>query len=173
MSMTQHVLETERLILRPLRPSDAGPLALYSAAYAVAAKTRSIPHPLPPGVTAAFIERVLSGQEPETVWAIQPRASASEEAIGAIGVQHDGEVGYWLGEPFWAAGLATEAVTAVVTHALQSGFSRLSGEVFQDNLASARVLTKSGFRYLGEGQAFSTARNATVAVWCYELERAA
>ncbi|WP_232823060.1 GNAT family N-acetyltransferase [Oceanibium sediminis] len=166
--MVQTTLETPRLILRPLRPSDAGPFAMYCGSQAVAGQTRTIPHPLPPGATEAFIARVLAGEEGQTVWAIQPRASESEEAIGAITVKEDGDLGYWLGEPFWAAGLATEAVEAVVAHAHDAGVPLLRGEVFQDNPASARVLSKAGFRYLGEGQSYSTARNAMVDVWRYD-----
>jgi len=39
--------------------------------------------------------------------------------------------------------------------------------VFQDNPASARVLTNCGFQYLGDAEAFSVARNACVATWTY------
>jgi RimJ/RimL family protein N-acetyltransferase len=39
--------------------------------------------------------------------------------------------------------------------------------VFQDNAASARVLTHCGFRYLGDAETFSVARNASVATWTY------
>ncbi len=39
--------------------------------------------------------------------------------------------------------------------------------VFQDNLASARVLTHCGFAYLGDAESFSVARDATVPTWTY------
>ena len=38
---------------------------------------------------------------------------------------------------------------------------------FQDNPASARVLTNCGFEYVGDAEAFSVARNAKVATWTY------
>jgi len=41
------------------------------------------------------------------------------------------------------------------------------GSVFQDNPASARVLTHSGFDYLGDAEAFCVARDATVPTWTY------
>jgi len=34
--------------------------------------------------------------------------------------------------------------------------------VFQDNPASARVLTHCGFEYIGDAESFSVARNTTV-----------
>ena len=45
----QPTVQSERLVLRPLRRSDEGLLALYSSDARVAANTRNIPHPLPPG----------------------------------------------------------------------------------------------------------------------------
>ena len=47
--VNQPVVETERLLLRPLRRSDHGLLEMYSSDERVARMTRSIPHPLPPG----------------------------------------------------------------------------------------------------------------------------
>ena len=39
--------------------------------------------------------------------------------------------------------------------------------VFQDNQASARVLTNCGFAYIGDAEAFSVARNTCVPTWTY------
>ena len=170
--MIQPVLETERLRLRPLDNADTALIALYAGDQRVARMTRSIPHPLPPGATEAFIARVLSGAAKETVWAMDHKGSRGGELVGLIGLQDDGEIGYWVGAPFWETGFATEAVGAVVTHALSAGdHDLLRAEVFQDNPASARVLTKAGFVYTGEGRAHATARDAEVSVWCYELAR--
>jgi RimJ/RimL family protein N-acetyltransferase len=44
------VIEAPRLVLRPLRPSDAGLMTLYASDRRVAEMTTSIPHPLPPGM---------------------------------------------------------------------------------------------------------------------------
>ena len=51
----QPEIATERFVLRPLRRSDAGLISLYSSDERVARMTTSIPHPLPPGATEAFI----------------------------------------------------------------------------------------------------------------------
>lgn len=42
--------------------------------------------------------------------------------------------------------------------------------VFQDNPASARVLTNCGFQYLGDAETFSVARDAAVPTWTYSLK---
>ena len=42
------------------------------------------------------------------------------------------------------------------------GLRALTAEVFQDNPASIRVLTRAGFAYEGEGEIYSLARGAMV-----------
>lgn len=166
--MTGPTLETQRLFLRPLKPEDAGHLALYAGDQRVARMTTSIPHPYPPGGAHAYIENVRSGQD--TVWAMIHRASEGAPLVGVITLRAISEVGYWVGAPFWNAGFATEAVDAVVKFAGSGGHKRLTASVFQDNPASAKVLTKAGFDFVGEGESFSIARNATVPLWLYQLD---
>ena len=55
----------------------------------------------------------------------------------------------------------------LVGHAARSGWRELTAEVFQDNPASARVLTRAGFSYEGEGEVFSLARGAMVPSFRY------
>ena len=45
--------------------------------------------------------------------------------------------------------------------------SNLFASVFQDNPASARVLTHCGFQYLGDAESYSVARDANVPTWTY------
>jgi len=61
------------------------------------------------------------------------------------------------------------AVSAIVAANPQS-CQTLFAAVFQDNPVSARVLTNAGFDYLGDAEAFSVARNSTVATWTYVLK---
>ena len=78
----QPVIATERFTLRPLRASDAGMIAHYTADRRVAEGTRAIPHPLPPGASDSFVARalaVLSGRSfvtPEDVKAVAVPALA-------------------------------------------------------------------------------------------------
>lgn len=165
----QPVLTSDRLVLRPLKRSDAGLLRLYTGDERLARMTTNIPHPLPPGSTEAFIDAVLSGARGETVWAIEHNGSVADGLIGLISLKDDGEIGYWVGAPFWSTGFATEAVQTVCGYAIGQGRVPLTAEVFQDNAASAKVLTKTGFAYVGEGRRYSTARQAEVDTWRYSL----
>lgn len=163
-------IPAERFVLRPLRRSDAGLIALYTADRRLAERTRSIPHPLPPGATEAYIARSLSGKRPEDVWAMDGSRRGLAEVLGVVSLSHmdreQSEIKYWVAPAFWNTGYASEAVAAVIA-ANPHNARTLFAEVFQDNPGSARVLTNCGFDYLGDAEAFSVARNAMVATWTY------
>lgn len=169
-TLTPAVIETERFQLRPLRPSDAGLIAHYTADRRVAEGTRAIPHPLPPGASDAFVARALSADRTEDVWAIDGSANRLAELLGVVSLTRmDGgqsELGFWIGAGFWNTGFATEAVDALV-RANPHKARTLFAEVFQDNPGSARVLTNCGFVYLGDAESWSVARNARVPTWTY------
>ncbi|MCH1868136.1 GNAT family N-acetyltransferase [Nocardioides sp. CFH 31398] len=77
------------------------------------------------------------------------------------------EIGYGVNESEWGRGLGTEAVGALVDHALsRADVARVLAHTTPDNIASQRVLENTGFSRIG-----STVEegHGTVAVW----ERAA
>lgn len=164
------VIETDRFVLRPLRPSDAGMINHYTSDRRVAEGTRAIPHPLPPGASESFVARSLSPDRTEDVWAIDGSANRLDELLGVVSLTrmegNQSELGFWIGAGFWNTGFATEAVEALVA-ANPHGSRTLFAEAFQDNPGSARVLTNSGFVYLGDAESWSVARNARVPTWTY------
>ncbi len=166
----QTVVETARLTLRPLQMTDLALLELYAGDERVARMTTSVPHPLPPGAVAAFIAQSQAPDRAEDVWAIDGQVAGLPELVGVIGLERmdreQSEIGYWVAQPFWNAGIASEAVGAVV-RANPHSARTLFGSVFQDNPVSARVLTNAGFAYLGDAEAYSVARGAMVATWTY------
>lgn len=166
----QPVIETERLVLRPLRPSDAGLMAHYTADRRVAEGTRAIPHPLPPGASEGFVARAMSANRQEDVWAIDGSQAKLAEVLGIVSLTRmegdQSELGFWIGAGFWNTGFATEAVAALVA-ANPHGSRTLFAEAFQDNPGSARVLTNCGFVYLGDAESWSVARDARVPTWTY------
>jgi RimJ/RimL family protein N-acetyltransferase len=59
-------------------------------------------------------------------------------------------MGYWLAEPLWGRGLTTRAVTATSEWAFDSyKIIRVFATAFSHNVASMRVLEKSGFEREG------------------------
>ncbi|MGB3409179.1 MAG: GNAT family N-acetyltransferase [Jannaschia sp.] len=166
----QAVISADRLTLRPLRRSDMGLIAHYAADRRVAEMTTSIPHPLPPGSTDAFVTRILRGAREEVVWAMDAGLSGLGELVGLISLDEidrgQAEIGYWVAPVVWNTGLASEAVRALM-EANPLGNCHVFGKVFQDNPASGRVLTNAGFDYIGDAEAFSVARGTVVPQWTY------
>lgn len=168
----QPTIAADRFVLRPLRRSDAGLIAHYAGDDRVARGTRSIPHPFPPGAAQALVERATAPGRSEDVWALDGSGHALGEVLGLVHLvrmdRRQSEVSYWVAPAFWNTGLASEAVRALIA-ANPHGASQVFAEVFQDNPGSARVLTNTGFEYLGDAEAFSVARDAVVPTWTYAL----
>lgn len=159
-----------RFVLRHAQKSDAGLFALYAGDRRVAEATHSIPHPLPPGAAEAFVARAMVCKADEEIWVMDGSSTGLTEVLGVISLKRmdrgQSEIGYWVAPAFWNTGIASEAVKALVAANPQKNRT-IFAEVFQDNPGSARVLTNTGFQYLGDAETFSVARNARVPTWTY------
>ncbi|NCQ25481.1 MAG: GNAT family N-acetyltransferase [Rhodobacteraceae bacterium CG17_big_fil_post_rev_8_21_14_2_50_63_15] len=168
--INQPLIAAERFDLRPLRLSDSGLIALNAGDARVARSSSNIPHPLPPGTAEALIARAQADDRSEDIWAIDGTKSGGSEVMGLVSLMRvdDGqsEISYWVAPAYWNTGVASAAVETLLA-ANPHGASTIFASVFQDNAASARVLTNCGFRYLGDAEAFCVARGATVPTWTY------
>ena len=110
------------------------------------------PHPYTKRDGREFLKYTRQ-QNPETAFAI----AVNGEAVGGIGFMLQGdvervsaEIGYWLGEPLWGRGIATEALVALTSHAIAThGLTRIYAVPFAWNTASCRVLEKAGYTLEG------------------------
>lgn len=154
----QPEIVTERLVLRPLRFEDAERLARLANSPEIARWTLLLPHPYRIEDARAWIathRRDLNRGEGQH-YAITLREDAPgtkrDEVIGVIGLRVQlrharGELGYWIGEPFWGKGYASEAAQAMVRHGFGAlGLRRVYAYHFGGNEASGRVLQKAGLR---------------------------
>ncbi len=150
-----HILETERLILRPLELSDAPIIQKFVSAKEVAAPTFSIPHPYPKDGAEDFIRwaQVQTGSDSNYNFAITRKDNG--DLLGCISLmcnpQHEvAEIGYWIGVPHWGQGYATEAVRRMIQFAFKKiSLNRIFGQYFTTNPASGRVMQKAGMVYEG------------------------
>ena len=152
----REVIKTKRLILRPLRMSDAPRLARYIGDPGVVRMLAPVPFPYFEAAAEGWIMTLSARAQLETDFVFAADLPG-EGLIGVIGVQKRGdasgqtpsfEVGYWYGRPYWGRGFATEALAGVVSEARALG--QLNAGHFVDNPASGRVLAKAGFVYTGE-----------------------
>jgi [ribosomal protein S5]-alanine N-acetyltransferase len=146
-------LELSRCIVRPWTAADAESLHRHANNRNVSIHLRDrFPFPYELEHARTFVGWI-AGQPAPTVWAIE----VGGEAAGGIGIERhtdiervSAEIGYWLGEPVWGRGVATEAVRAVTGEAFtRYDLTRLYAVPFADHAASIRVLEKSG--YVKEG----------------------
>ncbi len=169
----QPVIDAKRLTLRPIQKSDAGLIAMYASDERIARGSRAIAHPLAPGTVEAMIDRAQLPDRTEDIWVMDGSAHDHAEAIGIISLNRmdraQSELFFWVAPAFWNTGFASEAVGAMM-EANPHAAKRYFAEMFQDNPGSARVLTNCGFDYLGDAEAFSVARGATVPTWTYTLK---
>jgi ribosomal-protein-alanine N-acetyltransferase len=143
------ILECKGFRLRAWRMDDVDSLVRHANDPLV---SRSLGHRFPYPYTdedaRIFISQSLHLPDEKT-WAIE----INGEASGGIGVhpgegveRYSAELGYWLGRAYWNEGIATAAVAAMVPHAMREmRLYRLQARVFEDNLASMRVMEKCGF----------------------------
>ena len=143
------LLDLGDLHIRPWRKSDLDALLRYANNPKIAANLRDqFPYPYTRRDALDYLEYVRTMDVPMS-FAVEHGG----EAIGGLGfklgvdiARISAEMGYWLGEPFWGRGLTTRAVAASSDWAFENyKVVRIFATVFSENVASIRVLEKSGF----------------------------
>lgn len=135
--------------LRPLTMADAQDLATFANNKKIWLQLRNyFPQPYWVMDAMRFLEKI-DQQKPIMTFAIEVQGRCagviSGERLHDI-YKHNVEIGYWLGEPFWGRGIATEVVGAFTTVLLElDDVQRVQAGVFHTNKASMRVLEKAGF----------------------------
>lgn len=145
---------TKRLTLRPWKLSDAEDLYTYAKDPLIGPAAGWAPHSSVEE-SEDIIKTIFSGP---LMWAICLKED--NKAIGSIGFliggdsnipglsDHEAEIGYWIGRPFWGKGLMPEAVRCLMKHSFDKlGITTLWSGYFEGNTQSQKVQEKCGFRY--------------------------
>lgn len=149
-------LTSKRLTLGELRWQDISRIVEYAGNEKIAATTLNIPHPFREEHAIAWIYRAQQGfaQRDQFVFGIYLQTTG--EFIGDVGLYihrrfRRGALGFWIAEPFWGQGYATEAVGAVIRFGFDTlNMHKIVAAHFSDNPASGRVLAKNGMVREGE-----------------------
>ena len=158
-------LETERLLLRPLREDDLDVFAQFYADPEVM-RYLGVGKVLNRDETEQSLRRMLRSFEVDGFGQMAVERKSDGELMGRCGflvwdaetltptteAEADGptelEVGYTFGREFWGQGFATEAATVVRDEALgPMARSRLIAFIRHENHASARVAEKIGMHH--------------------------
>jgi len=146
------ILETERLILRPLTRDDVDALA---ALYADPDVMRYFEGTRSWEASRQRLERIIDQYARTGVDFLATIYKENGQFIGRCGLLwqniegvQEVEVAYMLAKPYWGRGLATEAARAIKEHGFRDfGFRRLISLIDPDNIGSIRVAEKNGMRY--------------------------
>lgn len=169
------VLVTERLVLRTPHLEDTDALACLANNARVATMVSRMPHPYTRRDATDFIRRSKTGAIGKCVYAVTNADDG--RFLGCCGIEPQDdpstlELGYWIGEPFWGKGYATEAAHAVIDMAFRTrNADCIDVRCRVTNAGSRRVIHKSGFQYQGTGMVKSLALDSTVPVEWYRLDQ--
>jgi [ribosomal protein S5]-alanine N-acetyltransferase len=139
--------------LRPWHISDLKSLVKLANNLNIAKDmTDQFPHPYTMDNGKAFIA-FATKDDPVHIFAI----NIGGEAVGGIGIhpqadiqRKNAELGYWLAEPFWGQGIMTKAIPQMLDFAFKTyDINRVFARPFGTNIASQKVLEKTGFKREG------------------------
>lgn len=148
------VLKTERLILRPWRPEDLADFYEYASVDGVGQMAGWMPH-----------KSITESREILEMFIAEKKTFAIEyggKVIGSLGIEEydeshlpeyqdklGREIGYALSKDYWGRGLMPEAVRAAVKYLFEEvGLDFIVCGHFVDNDQSRRVQEKCGFKHV-------------------------
>ena len=172
-----HVLQTERLLLRPWTAEDVALLAALSSNPRVT-RYIGLGQTWPALKAIAISDRALSHwREHGFGWRVVIEVSSGTEiglvALNLMGAStaaldpEEHEIGWWLSPERWGHGYATEGARAVADDAFTSlGAPHLTARILPDNASSIRVASSLGMTF-----EFNTVAEPGVTVAVYRVAR--
>ncbi|HVT55893.1 MAG TPA: GNAT family N-acetyltransferase [Xanthobacteraceae bacterium] len=165
------VLETDRLILREPRLAEAAEIAALANNRKIAEMTALIPHPYAVEDAMQWISSVPA-ETRHWKFGVFTEAHGFVGACGFTARDEAMTIGYWIGEPYWGRGYATEAARAVIDHIFSTtDLDGIAASCRVTNPASRRVLEKCGFQWTGVGLLRIRSIEASTPVDQFKLER--
>lgn len=148
-------MRTSRLILRPVRMSDAQDLYEYSRDPEVARHVLWDAH-TSIHQTRQYIRFLLRQYRNGSPGTLVIALRDTGKVIGTIGFMwvqpenRSAEIGYSLSRAYWNQGLMSEALNAMVEYGfLKLGLNRIEAQHESDNPASGHVMKNAGMRHEG------------------------
>jgi ribosomal-protein-alanine N-acetyltransferase len=172
------VLESERLVLRPIQAEDAPVIQRRFPHWDVVKHLNArVPWPYPADGAAANMVETLSemARGEKFQWAITLK-DGDGELIGRISLwPDDGKSremrGFWLAQDYWGRGIMTEAAERVTEYAfLGLGWPQLWLRSGVENAASHRIKEKQGARIVGREPAAFVSGPGETTVWLLTRE---
>ena len=145
------IIRSRRLCLRAPQIADAGALQKLANNKKIHRMLARLPYPYEMRDALDFLGKAERDRE-ERVYAI---TSEDGDFAGIISLRSGPdpapELGYWLGEPYWGRGYASEAVRIVLEAAGRVGIGEIVARSITENIASLKVLKRAGFVEISRG----------------------
>jgi len=147
------IIETEHLILRPWKVSDAEDLYEFAKDPRIGPITGWPVHKNVEN-SREIINSVLSKKGTFAVV-----LKSDNKVVGSVGIisgnssnmklpDNEAEIGYWIGVPYWGQGLIPEAVKKLLSYGFENlKLQKIWCGYFDGNTKSKRVQEKCGFIY--------------------------
>lgn len=148
-------IRTERLTLRLFEKSDAETVATLCNNYNIYKSTLYLPYPYHLNDALTWIESHYEQFITDKLYEFAITDKETGEVFGAIALSNHknfnhGELAYWIGEPFWGRGYATEASKAILQFAFEViKLHKVFARYFSSNIASGKVMEKIGMKQEG------------------------
>ena len=148
-------ITTERLLLNEVQESDVPDIVGIFKEEEVSEFTLSIPYPYAAKDAMFWLGLAQKGFANKDMYVFAIRQQETEKIIGGIdlslNIKHNkGELGYWLGKPYWNKGFMTEAAQALVEFGFETlGLKKIFASHLVDNPASGKVMKKIGMEKEG------------------------
>ena len=143
-------IATERLLLNQAVPSDIPNIVRYAGNKKIVEHTRTMPHPYFEEDAISWLNMANEGFKKDNQYIMAIRLKANESFIGGIGLTVDltnnrAELGYWVAEPHWNQGYASEAVGAILKYGFEElRLNKIIAVYLPTNKASGKVMIKNG-----------------------------
>ena len=157
------VLETPRLLLRPLAEEDVDAVHRLYAEWAVAKSLSRISHPFSLEAARRFVAEARAAFERGSGYVLGLFERRSGAFVGVVSLRIPsadpalpeevcadaaglGILGYAVAPPYWGQGFASEGAKRMVRFAFDDlRLDRLQASALRENPASGRVLARLGF----------------------------
>ncbi len=139
-------LITKRLKLRKIELGDVSSLLKYANNKNISDQIFNIPFPYQEEDAIYRLNFVLQGFKNKERYVFAITLKDSKEFIGEIDLHLDkannsAQLGYWIAEPFWGKGIATEATSEILKFGFEKlNLSKIYATHYTENKTSGKVM---------------------------------
>jgi [ribosomal protein S5]-alanine N-acetyltransferase len=168
-------IETNNLILRPLRKTDAISITKYLQEKEIS-KNTTIPYPYTLKDGEAFVKRSQTIDKNNFKLKFGVYNKKLKEIIGIVSLlkidlkHKNAESGSWIGKPFWGTGLIYEAKIEMYKYGFENiKLRKITSKVYEFNPRSYKHLEKLGFVKQGVFRKHTLINNKFYDNYYYEM----